>query len=83
MGSMDSVARQKKVLELVRRTENISVSALVDGLEASAATVRRDLVQLEEAGKVLRILGCDDDRVVGSRGETLGHRAGPDRDSGG
>ena len=62
MGSMGSVARQKKILELVRQTENISVATLVDGIDASAATVRRDLVQLEEAGKVLRVHGAVLDR---------------------
>lgn len=59
---MSSIARQKKLLQIVRETESISVQALVERLEASPATVRRDLIQLEEAGKVLRTHGAVLDR---------------------
>ena len=59
---MSAIARQKKILEFVRKTEGISVQDLVDHLEASPATVRRDLVRLEEEGKVLRTHGAVLDR---------------------
>ncbi|MBC2603848.1 DeoR/GlpR family DNA-binding transcription regulator [Puniceicoccus vermicola] len=59
---MTAISRQKQILDYVRKTERVSVQDLIDQLEASPATVRRDLVQLEEEGKVLRIHGAVLDR---------------------
>jgi DeoR family transcriptional regulator, fructose operon transcriptional repressor len=59
---MSSLTRQQAIMRLVRRAESVSVLELVDRLEASPATVRRDLVQLEEAGKIVRTHGAVVDR---------------------
>lgn len=59
---MSSLSRQQKIMHRVRRAESVSVVELVELLEASPATVRRDLIQLEEAGKIVRTHGAVMDR---------------------
>jgi DeoR/GlpR family transcriptional regulator of sugar metabolism len=59
---MSSLLRQQKIIHLVRRAETMSVDELVEQLAASPATVRRDLVQLEAAGKIVRTHGGVMDR---------------------
>jgi len=59
---MTSLSRQKQILALIRGCESLSVGDLVKRLDASAATVRRDLIRLEQAGKVLRTHGAVMDR---------------------
>ena len=54
---MTAFDRQKRILELVRKDESISVQTLVDELEASPATMRRDLSQLEQEGHIVRTHG--------------------------
>jgi DeoR/GlpR family transcriptional regulator of sugar metabolism len=52
-----SFDRQKRILDLVRKDEALSVHALVEELGASPATVRRDLTQLEQEGRIVRTHG--------------------------
>lgn len=59
---MSSLHRHQKIMQLVHRAESVSVGELVEKLKASPATVRRDLIQLEEAGKLLRTHGAVMDR---------------------
>lgn len=59
---MSSLFRQQKIMRLVRRAESVSVAELVELLDASPATVRRDVIQLEEAGKIVRTHGAIMDR---------------------
>ena len=59
---MRSLPRQQEILKIVRSAERLSVNELVDRLDASPATVRRDLIRLEEAGKILRTHGGVIDR---------------------
>lgn len=54
---MATFDRRQRILELVREDESVAVQALVDALGASPATVRRDLVELEKEGKVVRTHG--------------------------
>jgi DeoR/GlpR family transcriptional regulator of sugar metabolism len=50
--------RHQEILEQVRKNGSVSVQTLVDILEASPATIRRDLTVLEEDGKVIRTHGA-------------------------
>jgi DeoR family glycerol-3-phosphate regulon repressor len=59
---MSSLTRQQKILDLVRRAETVSVGELVAQVEASPATVRRDLIHLEASGKLVRTHGAVMDR---------------------
>jgi len=59
---MSAHTRQQELLDLVRSETTVSVSNLVDRLGASPATVRRDLVALEDAGKLIRTHGAVMDR---------------------
>jgi DeoR family fructose operon transcriptional repressor len=59
---MSSHTRQKKIMDLVQRSESLKVDELVERLQVSPATVRRDLVWLEEEGKVIRLRGAVMDR---------------------
>ncbi len=59
---MSALSRQEQILALVRSSESLPVNELVASLDASPATVRRDLIRLEEAGKVLRTHGAVMDR---------------------
>lgn len=49
--------RQSKLIELVRKGEEVSVEELAVLLDASRETVRRDLTQLSEDGKIRKIHG--------------------------
>jgi DeoR family glycerol-3-phosphate regulon repressor len=49
--------RQTKLIELVRRQEKVSVEALAAQLDASRETIRRDLSQLAQSGKILKVHG--------------------------
>ncbi len=54
---MTSFDRRQKILELVRADESVAVQDLLDALGTSPATLRRDLVALENEGKVVRTHG--------------------------
>jgi DeoR/GlpR family transcriptional regulator of sugar metabolism len=49
--------RQQKIIELLRKRSRLSVPELEKFLDASPATIRRDLNFLEDSGKVLRTHG--------------------------
>jgi DeoR/GlpR family transcriptional regulator of sugar metabolism len=49
--------RQAKLIEIVRRQEKVSVDALAKQLEASRETIRRDLTQLSDIGKIQKVHG--------------------------
>lgn len=49
--------RQAKLVEIVRRQEKVSVEELATILNASRETIRRDLTQLSEIGKILKVHG--------------------------
>jgi DeoR/GlpR family transcriptional regulator of sugar metabolism len=49
--------RHDKLVEIVRRQEKVSVEELATLLGASRETIRRDLTQLSEAGKILKVHG--------------------------
>lgn len=54
---MTSFDRRQKILDLVRRDGSVSVHALVEALGTSQATLRRDLIQLEQENKLVRTHG--------------------------
>lgn len=54
---MKSQDRQIKILEAVQKADSISVKELLEMLPVSPATVRRDLVALEKAGKIRKARG--------------------------
>lgn len=47
---MHKTARQKYLLDLISENGQVSISELVDKLQVSADTVRRDLSDLEKKG---------------------------------
>ncbi len=49
--------RQSKLVEIVRRREKTSVDELAALLDASRETIRRDLTQLSELGKIQKVHG--------------------------
>jgi DeoR family transcriptional regulator, ulaG and ulaABCDEF operon transcriptional repressor len=49
--------RWQKILTMVRERRLVRVTALMDELNASSATLRRDLVKLEEMGQLKRVHG--------------------------
>ncbi len=49
--------RWQKILTMVRERRVIRVTSLMDELHASSATLRRDLVKLEEMGQLKRVHG--------------------------
>jgi DeoR/GlpR family transcriptional regulator of sugar metabolism len=53
----DSLARQGRLLAMLRERGELAVAALCEGLAVSEATVRRDLAALESAGEVVRTFG--------------------------
>ena len=63
--------RQKNILSLLEENQTIEVSALIEILYASAATVRRDLKKLEDKGLILRTHG----RAVSTRQYSGGNTA--------
>lgn len=54
---MKSEDRQIKILELMQKTNSISVNELLEILPVSPATVRRDITALEQAGKIRKARG--------------------------
>lgn len=55
--TMTRVSRQEALLNLIHARRSVTTSELEAALGASAATVRRDLAQLEEVGKLRRTFG--------------------------
>ena len=51
------IVRHKKILERLAATENVSVAELSSQLSVSEVTIRADLTELAEEGKVLRVHG--------------------------
>lgn len=49
--------RQQQILEILAKRKRLRVADLESALKVSPATLRRDLLQLEQAGKVLRTHG--------------------------
>lgn len=49
--------RWQKILTLVRERRVVRVTSMMDELKASSATLRRDLVKLEEMGQLKRVHG--------------------------
>lgn len=47
---MHKLARQKHILDRLSETGQLSISELVDALQVSADTIRRDLSELENQG---------------------------------
>jgi DeoR/GlpR family transcriptional regulator of sugar metabolism len=47
---MHKLARQKHILDWLSETGQLSISELVDALQVSADTIRRDLSELENQG---------------------------------
>lgn len=54
---MRTSERRERILRLLENTESVSVAELVAALDASEATVRRDLVQLDREGALRRTHG--------------------------
>ncbi len=50
--------RRKEIVTLLMTNQSISVKELCDTLEASEATIRRDLTLLEHEGKIERTMGA-------------------------
>ncbi|MEZ8321430.1 DeoR family transcriptional regulator, partial [Vibrio splendidus] len=49
--------RQRTILSLLSHQEVISISELVEQLDVSHMTIRRDIVKLEASGKVVSVSG--------------------------
>lgn len=49
--------RQQEILEILAKKKRLRVADLKSTLQVSLATLRRDLLQLEQAGKLLRTHG--------------------------
>ncbi len=47
---MHKLARQKHILDRLSENGQLSISELVEGLQVSADTIRRDLSELEKQG---------------------------------
>lgn len=54
---MLAIERHEKIMQILLKNKSISVKALCDLLEASEATIRRDLTQLESESKLERTHG--------------------------
>lgn len=54
---MHAAEREKLILEAVGKTGFVSYRGLEAQLDASPATIRRDLTRLEEAGRIVRVHG--------------------------
>ena len=50
-------ARQNKLIEIVRKSEKVSVEELAAHLETSRETIRRDLTQLAKSGRIEKFHG--------------------------
>lgn len=72
---MHSTVRERLILEAVTETGFVSYRALEALLEASPATIRRDLTRLEDGGHIVRVHGgarLPDDPAAGSGQELAG-----------
>ena len=49
--------RRQRILSLLRESEVISINALVEDLDVSHMTIRRDLQKMEEEGLVIQVSG--------------------------
>ena len=54
---MLKVSRYELILEVIKEKRNIKVEELIERLNVSEATIRRDLTFLENAGKIRRVYG--------------------------
>lgn len=54
---MLKVSRYELILEVIKEKKNIKIEELIERLNVSEATIRRDLTFLEEAGKIKRVHG--------------------------
>lgn len=54
---MLKISRYELILEVIKEKRNIKVEELIERLNVSEATIRRDLTFLEEAGKIKRVHG--------------------------
>lgn len=54
---MKEQERQQQILELLKIKENVSVIKLINALEVSPATIRRDLTKMEAKGLIKRVHG--------------------------
>lgn len=54
---MLNIERYNLILELIKNKKNIKLNELVEEMDVSEATVRRDLNFLEEKGKIRRVHG--------------------------
>ena len=54
---MLKISRYELILELIKDKKNIKLEELIEKLNVSEATIRRDLTFLEEAGKIKRVHG--------------------------
>ncbi|GCL71745.1 DeoR/GlpR transcriptional regulator [Paenibacillus naphthalenovorans] len=52
-----AIAREEKILEILQKNGTVSVNELIDILQVSPATVRRDLERLEQKNKLRRTYG--------------------------
>jgi len=59
---MPAESRKRKILGYIQKEESPTVKQLVDFLEVSPATVRRDLVGLDNEGNIVRLHGAVMDR---------------------
>ncbi|MFA6830216.1 MAG: DeoR/GlpR family DNA-binding transcription regulator [Bacilli bacterium] len=55
---MYDIERQEKILAILKEKKTISVNKLTSMLYASGATVRRDLVKMEQKGLIIRTFGA-------------------------
>ncbi|WP_143211944.1 DeoR family transcriptional regulator, partial [Listeria fleischmannii] len=49
--------RKEKILDLLERVTVVKLSELVESLNASESTIRRDLIEMEEDGLLARVHG--------------------------
>lgn len=56
-GQALAASRQRRILDLLRQTQELRVASLADQLDVSQETVRRDLKALEQTGKLQRVYG--------------------------
>lgn len=54
---MNRLLRQQKILHRIRADGEVAIADLMQSLDSSSATLRRDLDELEKAGKLLRTHG--------------------------
>ncbi len=55
---MHKLARQKHILDRLSENGQLSISELVEGLQVSADTIRRDLSELEKQGVLQKSHGA-------------------------